>query len=87
MTYGVFVRNARTETTKRAFPDTTFESVKEAHNFAEYLNLRIKGKVYLLYFAKELNPAAVALGSTKSERKARSSAENGKKGGRPRKTE
>lgn len=29
------------------------------------------------------NPAAVALGSIKSEKKAKSSRENGKKGGRP----
>ena len=32
---------------------------------------------------KEKNPAAVALGSIKSEKKAKSSRENGKKGGRP----
>lgn len=31
------------------------------------------------------NPAAVALGSIKSKKKAKSSAENGKKGGRPKK--
>lgn len=31
------------------------------------------------------NPAAVALGSIKSEKKAKSSRENGKKGGRPKK--
>jgi hypothetical protein len=31
------------------------------------------------------NPAAVALGSIKSEKKAKSSKENGKKGGRPKK--
>jgi len=35
--------------------------------------------------AKEKNPAAVALGSIKSKKKAKSSAENGKKGGRPKK--
>lgn len=33
----------------------------------------------------EKNPAAVALGSIKSEKKAKSSRENGKKGGRPKK--
>lgn len=31
------------------------------------------------------NPAAVALGSIKSKKKAKASRENGKKGGRPRK--
>lgn len=31
------------------------------------------------------NPAAVALGSVKSEKKAKASRENGKKGGRPKK--
>lgn len=31
------------------------------------------------------NPAAVALGSIKSKKKAKSSKENGKKGGRPKK--
>lgn len=31
------------------------------------------------------NPAAVALGSIKSDKKAKSSRENGKKGGRPKK--
>jgi hypothetical protein len=31
------------------------------------------------------NPAAVALGSIKSKKKAKASAENGKKGGRPKK--
>jgi hypothetical protein len=31
----------------------------------------------------EKNPAAVALGSIKSDKKAKSSRENGKKGGRP----
>jgi hypothetical protein len=31
------------------------------------------------------NPAAVALGSIRSEKKAKSSKENGKKGGRPKK--
>jgi hypothetical protein len=31
------------------------------------------------------NPAAVALGSIKTEKKAKSSRENGKKGGRPKK--
>lgn len=35
--------------------------------------------------AKEKNPAAVALGSIKSTKKAKSSRENGKKGGRPKK--
>lgn len=34
---------------------------------------------------KEKNPAAVALGSMKTKKKAKSSAENGKKGGRPKK--
>lgn len=34
---------------------------------------------------KTTNPAAVALGSIKSKKKAKSSAENGKKGGRPKK--
>jgi len=33
----------------------------------------------------EKNPYAVALGSIKSEKKAKSSKENGKKGGRPKK--
>lgn len=33
------------------------------------------------------NPAAVALGSIKSEKKAKASRENGKKGGRPRKVQ
>lgn len=33
----------------------------------------------------EKNPAAVALGSIKSKKKALSSKENGKKGGRPKK--
>lgn len=33
----------------------------------------------------EKNPAAVALGSIKSKKKAKSSRRNGKKGGRPRK--
>ena len=32
---------------------------------------------------KEKNPHAVALGSIKTEKKAKSSRENGKKGGRP----
>lgn len=32
---------------------------------------------------KNKNPAAVALGSIKSEKKAKASRENGKKGGRP----
>jgi hypothetical protein len=32
---------------------------------------------------KAKNPAAVALGSIKSKKKAKSSRENGKKGGRP----
>lgn len=35
---------------------------------------------------EEITAAASALGSIKSERKARTSRENGKKGGRPRKT-
>lgn len=35
--------------------------------------------------AMDKNPAAVALGSIKSKKKAKSSKENGKKGGRPKK--
>lgn len=34
---------------------------------------------------KPKNPAAIALGSIKSKKKAKASAENGKKGGRPKK--
>jgi hypothetical protein len=34
---------------------------------------------------KAKNPAAVALGSIKTPKKAKTSAENGKKGGRPKK--
>lgn len=37
------------------------------------------------YTVKDKNPAAVALGSMRSDKKAASSRENGKKGGRPKK--
>lgn len=42
-------------------------------------------KVMAADLAKEKNQAAVALGSIKSKKKAQSSRENGKKGGRPKK--
>ena len=50
--------------------------------------MHIGGIEYLFYGEEEIaieykNPAAVVMGSIKSERKARSSAENGLLGGRP----
>lgn len=45
----------------------------------------ICGKCGYPEMTKKKNPAAVALGSIKSEKKSLSSKENGKKGGRPKK--
>jgi hypothetical protein len=98
-TYGIFVVNARTKTTKRAFPGTNFTNLHMAARFAEFLDQQSlgKGKVHLTYLPKEVDEVdavssfAASLGSrggkSTSEAKRKASAENGKLGGRPRKQE
>lgn len=52
------------------------------------LSRHVRAKAKTLSIAQKQvvkNPAAVALGSIKSEKKSKSSKENGKKGGRPKK--
>lgn len=62
----------------------TISTVQSARNVAVIMWASQVGR-HRYNFIHMKNPAAVALGSIKSEKKAKASRENGKKGGRPKK--
>lgn len=74
--WGEKVRMIGCETKERAL-EMASEDIERRRRYTSDSSLGIEG---------EKNPAAVALGSIKSPRKAASSRENGRRGGRPRKS-